>query len=96
MLGQHLTILLFQGTQFVSTLRIGFEIRLNIAANPLRNIEVGFEGTMLNVVAIVVVVFVYIVLHFDNGRRIGSNNECDVAFNPHTHQGIVACCVVCY
>ncbi len=49
---------------------------------------------MFDVVAIVVEILVHVVLHLYHRRWIGGDDERDVAFDAHAHDGVVARCVV--
>ena len=77
-LWKHATILLLELAKLCRTRWIWLNLRLNLLADIIWDIEVVAERTLLDIVAILVVVLIDILLYLDQSRRIGSDEDSSI------------------
>ena len=94
MFGQHGAVLGFQCAQFGGAFGIWFQVWHQGFAHIVWYIHFGRHGSVFDVVAVVVEVFVHVVLHLDNSRWIGRYHQVRIVFYAQTHDGVVTCVVV--
>ncbi len=73
---------------------IGLHAAAESLAHVLWDVKVFLECSVLNIFDIVLVELIDVVLHLDNGRRVGRDKDRRVVLNAEAHDGIVARAVI--
>ena len=94
MLWQHATILLLEFAKLCSTSWIWLNLCLNLLADILWNIEVVAERTLLDIVAILVVILIDILLYLNQSRWIGCDEDCSIDLDRKSHDGVITSSIV--
>ena len=93
-LWQHTTIFLLQFAQLGSTLWIGLQLCFDLLADILGDVEVVAQRTLLDVVTILVIVLIDVLLHLDQRRWVGRDEDGGIDLDRETHDGVVAGIVI--
>ena len=96
MLRQDSTVFFFQCPELGSPFRIRLHAGLEFLPDFRFEIYLVRNGTMLDVIDIIIIELVHIVLELYDGGRVGCDDQSDIILHAHPHKDIVARVVVGY